>query len=94
MTAIPVSLGGFAYGTRRVTNTNADYEKTADIQVAIDGVMHEGRFRVMSGSVIVYYGSEIKFAPCGMDRPETVARWLLSDLCRKVDAKTKKRGTR
>jgi hypothetical protein len=76
-----------------VINTNAGYEETKDIQVAIDGVTREGRFRVMSGSVIVYYGSEIKFAPYGMNRPETVARWLLSDLCRKVDAKAKKSGT-
>lgn len=73
-------------------NTNAGYEETKDIQVAIDGVTREGRFRVMSGSVIVYYASEIKFAPYGMNRPETVARWLLSDLCRKVDAKAKKSG--
>ena len=41
---------------------------------------------VVAGSVIVYFESEIKFARYGMNRPEVVARWLLSDLCRKVEA--------
>ncbi|MEX3693630.1 hypothetical protein AB3X91_25595 [Paraburkholderia sp. BR14263] len=76
-----------------MTSTNADYEATKDVQVAIDGIVREGRFRVLGGSV-VYYDSEIKFSPYGMDRPETVARWLLSDLCRKADARAKKSGAR
>jgi hypothetical protein len=73
--------------TRRHTN----YE-TADIQVTIDGVVREGHFRVVNGSVIVYYGSEVKFATHGMTQPETLARWLLTDLCRQVDARRKKHG--
>ncbi|NLP60523.1 hypothetical protein [Paraburkholderia sacchari] len=73
---------------------NADYQETKNVQVTVDGVVREGRFRVTSGSVIVYYESEIKFAPHGMNRPEAVARWLLSDLCRKADARAIKNGTR
>jgi hypothetical protein len=68
-----------------VISRNANYE-TVDIQITIDGVTREGRFRVLNGSVIVYFRSEIKFASYGMDRPETVARWLLTDLVRKMDA--------
>jgi hypothetical protein len=48
------------------------------VRVEIDGVVREGRFRVMGGSVIVYFEDKIKYALYGLDRPETVARWLLS----------------
>ncbi|MEW6342744.1 MAG: hypothetical protein AB1704_18965 [Pseudomonadota bacterium] len=73
--------------------TNADYETTKTVQVEVDGAMHEGRFRVMGGNVIVYFEDEIKYALYGLDRRETVARWLLSDLCRCQNAKKRKRGT-
>ena len=72
--------------------TSADYETTRVVQANVDGITREGHFRVMSGSVIVYYESEIKFAEYGLNRPEVVARWLLSDLCRRVDA-NKSRGS-
>lgn len=73
-----------------MTKANADYEETRTVQVTIDDVVYEGRFRVLTGSVIVYFGSEIKFASYGMDRPETVARWLLTDLCRKTKSRGRK----
>ena len=40
----------------------------------------------MVGSVIAYFGSEIKFAQYGVNRPEVVARWLITDICRKLEA--------
>jgi hypothetical protein len=46
----------------------------------------------MAGSVIVYLGAEIKFAPYGMNRPEVVARWLLRDLCLRIEARRHKRS--
>ncbi|RZF23821.1 hypothetical protein EVC45_42160 [Paraburkholderia sp. UYCP14C] len=55
------------------------------VNVEIEGVTYTGTYRVVAGSVIVYFGSEVKFAPCGMDRSEVVARWLLRDLCFKVE---------
>lgn len=58
-----------------VTNMDADSEKTRDLHVIIGGMTREGRFGVMSDSVIVYYQSEIKFEPYGTGiAPETVAR--------------------
>jgi len=36
--------------------------------------------------------SEIKFAEYGMNRPEVVAKWLLTDLSRRVEAKKRKSG--
>jgi hypothetical protein len=62
-----------------------DYEATKPIQIELDGKKYVGTFRVMSGTVIVYYKNEIKFALYGLDRPEVVARWLLTDVCRKVE---------
>jgi hypothetical protein len=44
----------------------------------------------MGGTVIVYYDSEIKFAEYGMTVPEVVAKWLLTDLSRRVEAKKRK----
>ncbi|SIT49002.1 conserved hypothetical protein [Paraburkholderia piptadeniae] len=45
---------------------------------------------MLDGSVIVYFGREIRSARYGMDRPETVARWLLLDVCRKAEAQKRK----
>ena len=59
------------------------YDDLRNVDVEIDGVRYEGRFRVSGHAVIVYYGAEIKFVDFGMNRPETVARWMLSDLARR-----------
>jgi hypothetical protein len=74
--------------------TNADCETSKPVQVDVDGVTREGRFRVVSGDVIVYFENEFKFAQHELHRPEVVARWLLSDLCRRVEARKKKGGSR
>ncbi|MEX3934064.1 hypothetical protein AB4Y32_20030 [Paraburkholderia phymatum] len=58
--------------------------------VAIDGNTYTGSYRLLDGSVIVYFGWEIRSARYDMDRPETVARWLLLDVCRKAEAKKRK----
>ena len=68
----------------------AEYETTRPVEVDLDGIRYAGTYRVMAGSVIVYFESETKFAPYGLDRPELVARWLLTDLCRKVEASKRK----
>jgi hypothetical protein len=67
-----------------------DYETSREIRIDVDGVNRPGRYRVMSGSVIVYYGSEIKFAGYGVTSPELVAKWLLSDLVRRVESRKRK----
>jgi hypothetical protein len=71
-----------------------EYENTRPVEVDLEGNRYNGTYRVMMGSVIVYFENEIKFAPYGMNRPEVVARWLLSDLCRKVEAKRRKPASR
>jgi hypothetical protein len=63
-----------------------DYEVLRDVEVELDGARHEGKFRLGGHSVIVYVKSEIKFGDYGMNRPETVARWMLSDLVRRVNS--------
>ena len=70
-----------------------EYETTRPVEVELDGNRYIGTFRVVAGSVIVYFKSETKFAAYGMNRPEVVARWLLSDLCRKVEARKRKRAS-
>jgi hypothetical protein len=60
------------------------YEELQIVDVALDGVLYQGRFRVVGRSVIVYFGSEIKFVDYEINRPETVARWMLSDLVRRT----------
>ena len=72
----------------------AEYETTHPLNVEVDGVNHAGSYRVMAGSVIVYLENEIKFASYGANRPEIVARWLLTDLCRKADSRKRKAGRR
>lgn len=74
---------------------DAEYETMRAVHAHVGGVMRERKFRVMGGSVIVYFEDNIKYALYGLDRPETVARWLLSDLCRRQDlAKRKRRASR
>ena len=70
-----------------------EYETTRPVEVELDGNRYIGTFRVVAGSDIVYFESETKFAAHGTNRPEVVARWLLSDLCRKVKARERKRAS-
>ncbi|WCM18305.1 hypothetical protein NDK50_22360 [Paraburkholderia bryophila] len=73
---------------------DAGYETTKEIAVELEGTRYVGRFRVMSGAVIVYYESEIKFAEHNMTGPEVVARWLFTDLVRRIESKKRKAGKR
>ena len=63
--------------------TSAEYEETHPVSVELDGRRYQGTYRVMTGTVIVYLDGDVKFASYGRDRPELVARWLLTDLYRK-----------
>ncbi|WP_321959727.1 hypothetical protein [Paraburkholderia sp. J69-1] len=74
----------------RNTLASAEYETTHSLRVELDGVSYSGSYRVMTGSVIVYFENEIKFAPYGKNRPEQIARWLLTDLCRKAESRKRK----
>ena len=67
------------------------YESLNPIETIVDGARHGGKYRVMTGSVIVYYEDEVKFASVGMDRPELVAKWLLTDLVRRAESGKRKR---
>ncbi|MBB5408997.1 MULTISPECIES: hypothetical protein [unclassified Paraburkholderia] len=67
-----------------------DYETTREIEVELDGTRYRGRYRVMSGTVIVYFEDEIKFASHDMNGPDVVARWLLTDLSRRVESRKRK----
>lgn len=69
---------------------DASYETTREIAVEVNETRYVGRYRVMSGTVIVYYESEIKFAEHNLTGPEVVARWLLTDLVRRIEAKKRK----
>jgi hypothetical protein len=69
---------------------DASYETTKEITVEMNETRYVGRFRVMDGTVIVYFESEIKFAQHNMTSPEVVARWLLTDLVRRIDARKRK----
>jgi hypothetical protein len=69
------------------------YDELQIFDIELDGVLYQGRFRVLGHSVIVYFGSEIKFVGYAMNRPETVARWMLSDLVRRTRS-LKRRPTR
>ncbi|EUC21589.1 hypothetical protein [Paraburkholderia hospita] len=66
------------------------YETTKENE--LNGSRYRGRYRVMAGTVIVYYENEIKFAGYGMTAPEVVAKWLLSDLSRRVEERKRKSG--
>ncbi|RKT26407.1 hypothetical protein B0G69_2152 [Paraburkholderia sp. RAU2J] len=67
-----------------------DYETTQEIEIEFNGVWFRGRYRVMNGTVIVYFENEIKFASHDMNRPDMVARWLLTDLARRVESRKRK----
>ncbi|MFX1763530.1 hypothetical protein PWP93_13155 [Paraburkholderia sp. A1RI-2L] len=67
------------------------YEALNPVETIVDGTRHSGTYRVMTGSVIVYYDGEVKFASVGMDRPELVAKWLLTDLVRRAESSRRKR---
>jgi len=67
------------------------YEFLNAVEAIVDGARHSGTYRVMTGSVIVYYEGEVKFASVGMDRPELVAKWLLTDLVRRAESSRRKR---
>lgn len=66
------------------------YESLNSIEIFVDGTAHSGTYRVMNGSVIVYYGGEVKFASVGMNLPELVAKWLLTDLVRRGESRRRK----
>ena len=70
------------------------YETTREIEIELNGSRHRGRYRVMAGTVIVYYESEIKFADHGINGPEVVAKWLLTDLAHRIEAKRRKSARR
>jgi hypothetical protein len=61
------------------------------VEIAIDGATHSGTYRVLTGSVIVYHDGEVKFASVGMNQPELVAKWLLTDLVRRAESNKRKR---
>ena len=67
------------------------FENVRPLEVEVDGVRHSGTYRATSGSVIVYWRSEVKFGAYGTTEPERVAQWLLRDRCLK-DAATKREG--
>jgi hypothetical protein len=69
----------------------AAYESLKPFEILFDGARHSSTYRVMTGSVIVNYGGEIKVASFGMDRPEVVAKWLLTDLVRRAKSSRRKR---
>lgn len=71
----------------------ADYDSLTlnPIEILVDGAAYTGTSRVMTGSVIVYYGAEVKFASIGIDRPDLVAKWLLTDLVRRAESGKRKR---
>ncbi|MBC8728023.1 hypothetical protein OKW38_003061 [Paraburkholderia sp. MM5496-R1] len=70
--------------------TFAEYETTHALSVELDGVNYAGTYRVMTGTVVVHFANESKFASYAPNRPETVARWLLTDLCRKAESRRRK----
>jgi hypothetical protein len=69
----------------------SNYDERRPITVTVADTTHTGSYRVLDGTVIVYFGWEIRSAQFGMDRPETVARWLLLDMCKKAETKKRKK---
>jgi hypothetical protein len=67
-----------------------DYETTNEIEIEFGGTQFRGRYRVLDGTVIVYFENEIKFASRDMNRSEVVAKWLLTDLVRRIEARKRK----
>lgn len=66
------------------------YEAARGIEIELNGTVFRGQYRVMSGTVIVYFENEIKFASQDMNRPDVVAKWLLTDLARRAESKKRK----
>ena len=75
-----------------VNSVTAEYEELHSLSIELDGQSFSGTYRVMSGSVIVYRGSEIKFATYGTNRPALIAGWLLKDLCRREIMRERKQS--
>lgn len=73
---------------------DASYETARALTVEVDEIKYVGRYRVMGGTVIVYFESEIKFAEHNMTTPELVARWLLTDLVRRIETRKRKLSKR
>jgi hypothetical protein len=71
---------------------STQYDERRPLAITVAGITHTGSYRVIDGTVIVYFGWDIRSAQYGMDRPETVARWLLLDICKKAEAKKRKDG--
>jgi hypothetical protein len=61
------------------------------VEIEVDGKKYAGTYRVLSGSVIGYYKDQIRYAQLGMDRPDLVARWLLTDVLRKLEWRSRER---
>jgi hypothetical protein len=76
-----------------IENMQKGFEDLRSVSIELNGARHEGQYRVMGRTVIVYFRSEIKSGDYGMDRPEVVARWILSDLARRLEGKGR-RSTR
>ncbi len=71
---------------------DSSYETTKEVEIELSGLRYRGRYRVMSGKLIVYYENEIKFAEYGMNGPEVVAKWRLTDLSRRIEGTKRKSG--
>ncbi|WP_143753747.1 hypothetical protein [Caballeronia arationis] len=71
---------------------SADYEAVTDVEIFCDGEQVRGRYRVMNGSVIVYYKDGLKFADHGMTPAALVAQWLLKALARRDSKQRRKAG--
>ncbi len=69
-------------------------EKRTPVEVEINGNHYVGHYRVVNGSVIAYVGDECVFASYDMNTPEAVARWLISDICRKQKKREKRPRSR
>jgi hypothetical protein len=84
---LPVAAPALAFMWRNLME--ASYGELTVVEIERDGVRVCGNYRIMGKTVIVYFEDKIKFVDYGIDRPETVAKWLLSDLSR---AKTRKQN--
>ncbi len=73
-----------------IENMEKGFEDLRPVSIELNGARHEGQYRVMGGTVIVYFKNEIKSGDYGMDRPEAVARWILSDVARRLEGKGRK----
>lgn len=51
-----------------------------NVTIDVNGASHQGQYRLLAKTVVVYYGQEMKFADTAHDDPKLVARWLMRDL--------------